>query len=292
LRPRDVALALLVVALWGVTFVVIKVALRGLSPFVLGGLRFAVTAIPAVLFVRRPRVPLRLYLGFALTTFVVQFGLLFWAFKLGMPSGLSSVVHQSQAFITVLLAAAVFGEKPGRAQIAGMILAALGLAWIGAASGTSFPLAAFALNLCASAAWAVGNLMSRSLSRHGPADGVAFVLWSSLIPPLPFFALAWAFEGGGAIVSSIRAMDAVSWAAVAYLAFGATLGGYGLWNRLLKSYPAAQVAPFTLLVPVVGLFAGMLALGERLTAAQLAGSALVATGLAVPAAAGYWQRRS
>ncbi len=94
--PQDVALALLVVVLWGVTFVVIKVALRDLSPFVLGGLRFAV-AIPAVLFVQRPRVPLRLYLGFALIAFVVQFTLLFWAIKAGMPSGLSSVVHQSMA---------------------------------------------------------------------------------------------------------------------------------------------------------------------------------------------------
>jgi O-acetylserine/cysteine efflux transporter len=203
LRPRDVALALLVVVLWGVNFVVIKVALRGVSPFVLGGLRFVVAAIPAVLFVKLPRVPLRLYLGFALTTFIGQFALLFWAIKVGMPSGLSSVVHQSQAFITVLVAAAVFGEKPGRAQLAGMVVAALGLFWIGAESGTSFPLAALALNLCASTAWAAGNL-----------------------------------------------------------------------------------------VPVIGLLAGTLALGERLSAAQLAGSALVATGLALPVAAAYWQRHS
>ena len=87
-------------------------------------------------------------------------------------------------------------------------------------------------------------------------------------------------------------MDAISWLAVAYLAVGATIGGYGLWNRLLKSYPAAQVAPFTLLVPVVGLIAGTVALGERLTGAQLAGSALVATGLAVPVASARWKRRS
>src|SRR5438132_14317230 len=92
LRPRDTALALLVVVLWGVNFVVIKVALRGVSPFVLGGLRFAVAAFPAVFFIERPRVPVRLYLAFALTTFLGQFALLFWAIKAGMPSRLSSVV--------------------------------------------------------------------------------------------------------------------------------------------------------------------------------------------------------
>jgi len=292
LRPRDVALALLVVVLWGVNFVVIKVALRGVSPFVLGGLRFVLAALPAVLFVPRPRVPLRLYAGFALTTFIGQFALLFWAIKAGMPSGLSSVVHQSQAFITVLLAAAVFGERPNRAQLSGMAVAAAGLCWIGAGSGGSFPLGAFALNLCASGFWAAGNLVSRSLSRHGPVNGLAFVIWASLIPPLPFFALAWLFEGSGTIGASLRAMDAISWAAVVYLAVGATIGGYGLWNKLLKSYPAAQVAPFTLLVPVVGLAAGAAVLGERFTAAQLAGSALVATGLAVPVVAGRSKRRS
>jgi O-acetylserine/cysteine efflux transporter len=285
LRPRDLALALLVVVLWGVNFVVIKLGLRGVSPFVLGGLRFVLTAFPAVFFVERPRLPLRIYLAFALTTFLAQFALLFWAIKVGMPSGLSSVVHQSQAFFTLLFAAVVLGEKPNRAQIAGVIVAALGLAWIGAGSGASFPISAFALNLCASACWAIGNLVSRSLSRYGPVNGLAFVIWSALIPIVPFFALAWLFEGREAVATSIRAMTAGSWAAVGYLAFGATIGGYGLWNQLLKAYPAAQVAPFSLLVPVVGLLCGTLLLGEPLGAAQLAGSALVATGLALPVVA-------
>jgi O-acetylserine/cysteine efflux transporter len=289
MRPRDLALVLLVVLLWGVNFVVIKLGLRGVSPFVLGGLRFMLTALPAIFFLRRPRLPLRLYAGFALTTFLGQFALLFWAIKVGMPTGLSSLVHQSQVFFTVLLAAVVLGERPRPAQLAGMVVAALGLAWIAVASGASFPLAGFVLNLCAAAAWAAGNLVSRSLARHGEVNALAFVVWSALPLPIPFFALAWAFEGRDAVTASLAAMDAVSWAAVAYLAFGATLTGYGLWSRLLKTYPAAQVARFALLVPVVGLVCGWLALGERLSAAQLAGCLLVTVGLALPfAAAASW----
>jgi O-acetylserine/cysteine efflux transporter len=287
-RPRDTALALLVVVLWGVNFVVIKLGLRGVSPFVLGALRFVFTALPAVFFVRAPRVPLRIYAAFACTTFLGQFALLFWAIRLGMPSGLASVVQPSQAFFTVPLAALVFREKPTAAQLGGMLLAASGLALIGSARGTSLPLAAFALNLCSAAVWALGNVASRSLSRYGQVNGFAFVVWSSLFVPLPFFALAWMFEGKDAIAASFHAMDAASWACVAYLAFGATLAGYGLWNRLLKSYPATQVAPYPLLVPVVGLLAGAIAFGERFTPAQLAGSGLVAAGLALPLAAARW----
>ena len=242
MRPRDTALALLVVVLWGVNFVLIKLGLRGVSPFVLGGLRCAFAAIPAVFFVAPPRVPLRLYVAFAGSTFLAQFALLFWAIHLGMPSGLSSVVQQSQAFFTIIVAATILREMPARSQLFGISLAALGLLLIGSESGTSLPPAGFLLNLCSAAFWALGNLASRSLSRYGPVNGLAFVVWSSLLPPLPFFALAWLFEGE-AIAVTFRAMDAISWASVVYLALGATLSGYGLWNRLLKNYPAAQVAP-------------------------------------------------
>ncbi|MFL5250631.1 MAG: EamA family transporter [Myxococcales bacterium] len=290
MRPRDVALALLVVLLWGVNFAVIKVGLRGVSPFVLAGLRMVLTAFPAILLVERPRLPLRVFAGFALASFLMQFGLLFLAIKVGMPSGLASVVQQSQVFFTVLLAAAVFGERPRPMQLAGIVVAAAGLAIIGAQSGTAFPLAGFLLTLAAASFWAIGNLVSRSLSRYGTVSGLAFVVWSALIPPVPFFLLAWIVEGPGTIAASFRAMDAGSWAAVGYLAFGATLGGYGLWNKLLKAYPAAQVARFTLLVPVIGLACGAAFFGESLSVAQLAGCALVALGLALPIAA-MWLTR-
>jgi O-acetylserine/cysteine efflux transporter len=282
MRLRDLALVLLVVLLWGVNFVVIKLGLRGISPFVLAGLRFTFTALPAIFFLRRPKLPFRVYAGFALTTFFGQFALLFWAIKVGMPTGLSSLVHQSQAFFTVLLAAVFLGERPRPAQLVGMAVAALGLASIATESGASLPLAGFVLNLGAALAWAAGNLVARSLSRHGEVNALAFVVWSALPLPVLFFALAWALEGHEAVTASLTAMDAVSWAAVGYLAFGATLTGYGLWSRLLRTYPAAQVARFTLLVPVVGLACGWLAFGERLSSAEIAGCALVIAGLAVP----------
>ena len=282
MRARDVLLALLVIALWGVNFVVIKVGLRGVSPFVLGGLRFALASFPAVLLLPRPRVPARLYLGFALASFLGQFSLLFWAIKVGMPSGLASLVLQSQVFFTVLLAGLLLGERPRRIQLWGMGVAAAGLAWIGVRGGSSFPLGGFLLTLGAAASWAAGNMASRALSRHGPVNGVAFVVWAGLLPIVPFFALALVFEGPEGVAASFRSMGLTSWAAAGYLAYAATLGGYGLWNRLLRQYPAAQVSRFTLLVPVVGLFSGAVALGERLTADQLAGSALVVAGLALP----------
>ena len=282
MRVRDVLLALLVVVLWGLNFVVIRVGLRGVSPFVLAGLRFALASFPAVLMLPRPRVPARIYLVFALATFLGQFSLLFWAIKLGMPSGLSSLVHQSQVFFTIALAGVLVGERPTRIQLLGMVAAAAGLAWIGVRGGGSFPLVGFLLNIGAAVAWAIGNMASRALSRHGPVNGLAFVVWAGLLPILPFFALAYVFEGPGVVVASVRSLGLTSWLCVAYLAYAATLVGYGLWNRLLKQYPAAEVARFTLLVPIVGLLSGSIFLGETLTWDELVGSGMVVAGLAMP----------
>jgi O-acetylserine/cysteine efflux transporter len=282
MRPRDLGLVLLVVFLWGMNFVVIKLGLRGISPFMLAGLRFTLTALPAIFFLRRPKLPFRVYAGFALTSFLGQFTLLFSAIKIGMPTGLSSLVMQSQAFFTVLLAAVVLGERPRPAQVAGMVVAALGLAAIATGSGKSFPLVGLLLTLGAAVAWAAGNLVSRSLARHGEVNALAFVVWAALPLPLPFFAFEWALGGRDSVTASLGAMDVLSWAAVAYLAFGSTLTGYGLWNRLLKTYPAGQVARFTLLMPVIALGCGWLVFGERLSAIQLVGCTLVIAGLALP----------
>ena len=110
---------------------------------------------------------------------------------------------------------------------------------------------------------------------------LAFMVWASLVPPLPFLALSLAIEGPHAIVAAIDGFGWLAGGAVLYLAWAATLLGYGLWSHLLARYPANQVAPFPLLVPLVGLTAGWLVYDEALRAAHFAGGALLMLGLAV-----------
>lgn len=101
------------------------------------------------------------------------------------------------------------------------------------------------------------------------------------MPPLPFLALSLWLEGPGVIEAALRGIGWQTILVLVYLAFGATILGYGLWSRLLSRYPASQVAPFSLLVPVVGLTSASILLGERLVLLQLAGALLVMIGLAV-----------
>ncbi|MDD0973955.1 EamA family transporter [Pseudomonas fontis] len=275
---KDLLLALVVIIVWGLNFVVIKVGLDGLPPMLLGALRFALVAFPAVLLVKRPNLPWRWLIAYGGTISLGQFAFLFQAMGNGMPPGLASLVLQSQAFFTLFFAAMFLGERLRAASLIGLAVAAGGLALIGSENGSHVPFFALLLTLCAAACWAMGNIITR---RFGNIDLVALVIWGGLIPPLPFFALSWFLEGPALIESSLRNISLNSILSLIYLAFVATMLGYSLWSRLLSRYPAGKVAPFSLLVPVVGLSSSALLLDERLSAVQCWGGLLVMLGLLI-----------
>ena len=293
MSPKDLLLALVVVLAWGVNFVVIKVGLHGVPPLLLGALRFLLAAFPAVLFVKRPKLPLRWLLAYGATISFGQFVFLFTAMYVGMPAGLASVVLQAQAFFTLVFAAIFLGERFHAQNVIGLLVAAAGLAVIGLQSSSgagpqAMTAAGFLLTLCAACMWALGNIVTKKV---GKVDLVGLVVWASLIPPLPFLVLSYFMEGPQRIAGALTGIDLHSIGAIIYLAFVATLLGYSLWSRLLSKYPASQVAPFSLLVPIVGLAAAALLLGERLSAAQIGGAALVMAGLAVNVFGGWARAR-
>ncbi|MEH6492561.1 EamA family transporter [Halopseudomonas sp.] len=283
MTPRDLGFALLVILVWGLNFVVIKLGLDELPPMLLGALRFTLAAIPAVFFIRRPQIPLRWLLAYGLTISFGQFAFLFSAMSAGMPAGLASLVLQSQAFFTLLFAALVLGERIRAHNLIGLLIAATGLLLIGINSGIGMTLAGFILTICAAAMWGMGNIITK---RVGQVDLVSLVVWGSLVPPLPFLAMSLWLEGPQQIGEALSHLSLQSVLALIYLAFGATLLGYGLWSRLLSRYPAAQVAPFSMLVPVIGLSSAALLLGEQLSELQVWGTLLVMGGLTVNVFAG------
>ncbi|WPC06469.1 EamA family transporter [Pseudomonas benzenivorans] len=278
MSPKDLLLALVVIIVWGLNFVVIKVGLHDMPPMLLGALRFMLAAFPAVLLVRRPQMPLRWLLAYGLTISLGQFAFLFSAMAVGMPAGLASVVLQSQAFFTLFFAVLLLGERLRVSNLLGLLVAAGGLLLIATQDDLSMTLAGFVLTLCAASMWALGNIVTRKV---GKVNLMGLVVWGSLVPPLPFLALSWWLEGPQVMATALRGMGLDSILVLVYLAFGATLLGYGLWSRLLSRYLASQVAPFSLLVPVVGLSSSAMLLGERLGSQQMLGALLVMFGLLI-----------
>ncbi len=275
---RHIVLALLVAVVWGVNFVVIDVGLDAFPPLLFAALRFTLVAFPAVLFVRRPAV--RWHWVVAVGTFLSagQFGLLFVSMDLGMPAGLASLVLQLQAMFTIGLAVILLGERPGLLPLAGAAVALAGIGVIALGRTAEVPLLAIALCCGAGLSWAIGNISTRLAQAP---DAISLLVWSSLIPPVPLGLLSLAFEDRGEVTRALTTFDAGGVLALAYVVIASTAFGFGAWTWLMRRYPASTVAPFTLLVPPVGISAAWVALGERPNGAELAGAALVLGGLAL-----------
>ena len=278
LEPRDLASILLVVVTWGVNFVVMKVGLASLTPFQLGAGRYLFAFLPLALFIRPPRVPLRWLLAFGLAQGVGQFGLLFVALHVGMSAALASVLVQTQVFFSALFGVTLLHERIGAPLKVGMVFAALGLAcfaWESSAAGGAVTAWGLALTLASAVMWAASNIVVRK-AQHAASDfdPLAFVVWCSGVPILPFLALSGWLDPSTAQANWLHAPWS-AWLAIAFLGWIATDLGYGLWTRLLQRFPASRVAPFSLGVPLIGLGAGILFLGEQVRPLQWTGAALV-----------------
>jgi O-acetylserine/cysteine efflux transporter len=273
---RHTAVAILIAVVWGVNFVVIHAGLEHFPPLLFSALRFTFVALPAVFVVGRPRVAWRWVVAVGGSLGVLSFGLLFVAIDQGMPAGLSSLVLQAQVIFTVAFAGLALHERPRRGQIVGAAIALAGLGVIAVDRAGSAPLGPFVLVIAAAAAWGVSNVCTRVAQ---PPDGLALMVWASLVAPLPLLGLSLAFEGPGEIGDAMAGLDLGGIAALAYIVGPSTLFGFAAWSGLLRRYPTASVAPFTLLVPVFGIAAAAVTLGEQPSAPELVGAAVVIAGL-------------
>ena len=275
---RHALLALAVVAVWGTNFAVIKSALAHLPPFTFASLRFLFAFLPAAFFLKRPNVPWRNLAAYGVLIGVGQFGVLYFAMDGQISPGLASLVVQSQVFFTIGLAIWLRGERLNLRQGLALVLAAAGLALILVNVDAVTTPTGLALVLFAALSWALGNMVQRATPE---APSLAFVVWASLFSVPPLLVLALIFEGAPVMIAAVTTMTPVVWAELLYQSLGNTLFGYAVWGWLLARHPAAVVSPWALLVPVFGLTASALALGEPLPAWKLAAAALVIGGLAL-----------
>lgn len=274
------ALAALVAVLWGVNFLAIHTSLEQFPPLFLVALRFAIIAVPTILLVPRPDVPLTWLVGYGLGFGTVQFIGLYLGMAMGFPAGLASLVLQASAPFTVVLGALLLGERVGLTQRVGIAVAVGGLVLVGVSRATSTSVLPFVLVVLGGLGWAFGNLCSRLARAPKPLH---LTLWMSVVPPLPMLVLSLLVEGPARIASSlgtsVSAAAAPAWVGLAYTVLLGTVVGSGIWVWLMARHPAGVVAPYSLLVPVVGILTAWLVLGERPTAIELLGGVLVIAGV-------------
>jgi O-acetylserine/cysteine efflux transporter len=284
---RDILAALSVAIVWGLTFIAIKAGVGETTPLMLAALRFFFAAVPMVFFLAPPNAAAWMVALYGLMIGLGQFGLLFIAIHQGFPVGLASLIIMAQVFFTILLAWLLLGERPRRSEIVGAAVAFAGMAVIGSERLAGASLGPFLLVILAAVFWGSGNVLAKTA---GKVDMLAFIVWSSLAAPLPLFLLSLSVEG----TAGLAALAHPGWKlviSVLVISYAGTVFGYGLWARLLAHYSAATVAPFALLVPVVGMIAGAVIFREPTRPVELLGGVLVMVGLALSVFGDWMQRR-
>jgi O-acetylserine/cysteine efflux transporter len=283
---RDYLAALVVIVIWGSNFVVMKYGLQSYTPFQLGAMRYLFAAFPLIFLIARPALPFKYVVAYGLFQGVGQFGFAFTALSVGMTAALASVLMQTQVFFTALIGWLLLSERLTRQQVLGLVLAALAIVCFSlhffdpaTSSNVTVTVLGFVLCLCGASLWAASNIVARKAQGANPDfNALQFVVWTSIIPILPFIAMSYLFDAPTARGNWFSA-SLVSIGAAAYLGLLGSILAYTLWTRLLKRHSANRVAPFSLGVPVVGLSAGMLLLGEQVSRWQWAGIAFVVLAL-------------
>ncbi|HEY9563370.1 MAG TPA: EamA family transporter [Nocardioides sp.] len=273
-------LACSVAVMWGLNFIAIHASLEHFPPLFLAALRFALIAVPTVLLVPRPAVELRWLIGYGLGFGTLQFLFLYWGMAAGMPAGLASLVLQASAPFTVLLGATVARDRVSGRRVLGILVAVAGLAVVGWQRTEAASVLPFLLVLAGAFGWSIGNICN---ARAKAPDPLVFTLWMSVVPVAPMLVLALVFEGPGRITESMTTLDqpgaTPALLGLAYTVLIGTIAGSGVWSWLMSRHPAGVVAPFSMLVPVVGMSAAWLMLGETTSPGELVGAVLVVGGV-------------
>jgi len=170
-----------------------------------------------------------------------------------------------------------------------LALALSGIGVVAAHVGGDVSVTGLLLVLAAALCWSLGNMVQRAA---GQVDMLGFIIWSSPFALVPLLGACLLLEGETAIRAGLAAMTTGTWVAVGWQAVGSTLFGYGAWGWLLVRYPAASVAPTSLLVPVFGMTATAIFLGEELPAWKLEAAAMIIGGLALNLVASRQPARS
>jgi drug/metabolite transporter (DMT)-like permease len=290
-RSRDLGvLALIIIApIWGYSWVVTKVALDYCRPFTLLALITGLCVaciVPLLLVTRRslrpPPLGWTLAIGL-LQTFLFN-GLVTIALTMG-GAGKVSVLAYTMPFWLLLLAWQFLGERLRGLQWPAVALAFAGLVlvvrpWdIGGALGG-------ALACAAGLAWAGGALLTKLLQRRTRVDVLSLTAWQMGFGSVPLIVAAVVTDSGGPVWTATFIL------CLAYSALLSNAVCWGLWVYVLRALPAGAAGLGTLAVPVVGVVAAWLQLGEAPGPVEGAGMLLIVAGLAVLAAVGVAAGRS
>jgi drug/metabolite transporter (DMT)-like permease len=280
LRPRDLAELVALAALWGASFLLMRMGVAGFGPVALAAMRVAGAALllTTLLVLRGELGVLRRHWRPIFVIGITNSALPFLGFTyaaLSITGGLSSIFNAASPLFAALIARLWLKERFTPARAAGLAIGFAGVFWT-AWSGAGFRDggSAWAIVACLFATACYGWSPSFAKMR---LDGVAplAIAAGSQVSATLFLALPAILWWPPA------APSAQDWLVVALLAFGCTGLAYLLYFRLIAHIGPANAIAVTFLVPVFAILWGLLVLGEVVTVHMAAGCVVIVLGTAL-----------
>lgn len=271
---RDSLLALLIMAIWGLNFVVAKWGLAEFPPLLIMALRFALVAVLVVPFARVPRGRMLPVAALSVTLGSIHFPLMFSGLT-GIDAATASLAAQAQVPFSSLLAAILFKDRLGWRRAVGMAAAFAGVVVIAGEPRLAGSMTPLLLVLAASLAFSIASMQMKTIIG---VDGFALNGWVALLAAPQLLVLSLLLEDGH--LEALANATAWGWGSVVYMAVGVTIVAYGLWYPLLRKYEVNQTMPYLLTVPLFGVAAGMTLMGDPFTLRLVLGGCLTLGGVA------------
>lgn len=269
-------LAVLIAVVWGVNFLFVKLALQEIPALLLCALRFTLASIPAIFFIKPPRISFKIIVLYGLLMFALQFSFFFIGMQAGMTAGMGSLLMQTQVFFSMFFAMLFLGERISLWQTIGALVAFSGIGVVALHFDNTISLTGFLFIIGGAVTWGIGNLITR---KNKDIDMIGLVVWGSLAAIPPLFLMSFLIEGSEKMMEAIYHTSWQGVFSLFYIVYISTLIGYCAWNWLLSRYSVITIVPFTLLIPVIGILSSVIFLGEPFQSWKLFAVLLVMTGL-------------
>jgi O-acetylserine/cysteine efflux transporter len=269
---RSYILALIVTLLWGFNFVFAKTAVLHFEPFTLLFIRYLIISLLLIPFFPKPPVVFKDILLLSVSFSLCHLGAMFLALKIGLNASIGIVALQTHVPFLLILGIIFFKERIGKYSICGLILAFIGSIFFFKAPKTI----GFWLMIFSAFSVAVYGAHVKKLAK---VNTLALIGWIAFVSLPIMLLLSLYFESNQ--IGMIMSANYKVVMSLLYITIGTAIIGHSLWAYLLARNSVSAIAPITLLIPVIGVFAGVYFLGEAISMVMIIGAALVIIGAGI-----------
>ena len=272
---KDTLLASLVPIFLGFGFVIAKPAFEHFPPFLLMGLRFTFAASILIWWFPIPRGYLKKIFIASLIANTLQYSMTYTGLSL-IDASAAVLLVQTEVPFGVLFAYFLLKEKPTIRSLIGITIAFVGVYILTGSPNLEGKFLGIFLTILGSAIWALGQVLVKPLSKE--ISPLTLVAWLAIFSGPILIFLSSIIDGN--TINYIKSANFNSWAIAFYLGFFMQPVTYGCFYYVLKNNPLYKVLPIvTMGIPLTGLLAAILLLGEKPTTELYLGGFIILIGV-------------